>query len=139
MLIVSRTYYTSTADDMTRCAIFRYLQNFVCHCHSDKGYDLPELEDTISCRLCVHSTVELYTNHTTMDLLKEILSLMETIVGTPEFETSRNPRVQAMRALTTFVQHALGWEVQDLEKSFLGQWCLKSLQSSMRQLRIAAG
>lgn len=44
-----------------------------------------------------------------------------------------------MIALRRIVLHSQNLEVLDLEKSVLGQWCLQALQSSLRELRIAAG
>lgn len=44
-----------------------------------------------------------------------------------------------MVALRRVILHARDAEVLDLEKSVLGQWCLQALQSSLRELRIAAG
>lgn len=44
-----------------------------------------------------------------------------------------------MVAIRRVIFHARDAEVLDLEKSALGQWCLQSLQSSVRELRIAAG
>lgn len=44
-----------------------------------------------------------------------------------------------MVALRRIILHARDPEVLDLEKSALGQWCLQALQSSIRELRIAAG
>lgn len=44
-----------------------------------------------------------------------------------------------MISLKRLIVHTDDPEVFDLETSLLGQWCLKSLQSSMRELRIAAG
>ena len=47
--------------------------------------------------------------------------------------------VTAMIALRRFAKHCRDVEFLDLEVSVPAQWCLKSLQSSMRELRIAAG
>ncbi|KAH6705183.1 protein kinase-like protein rad3 [Leptodontidium sp. MPI-SDFR-AT-0119] len=55
------------------------------------------------------------------------------------FAESRRPRVLAMFALKRFATHFTDPEFLDLEVSPLGQWCLKSLKSSIRELRLAAG
>jgi serine/threonine-protein kinase ATR len=44
-----------------------------------------------------------------------------------------------MFALRRFALHFPNADLLDLEVSNLGQWCLKSLRSSVRELRIAAG
>lgn len=44
-----------------------------------------------------------------------------------------------MIALRRVVLHSRDPKMLDLEKSILGQWCLQALQSSLRELRIAAG
>lgn len=44
-----------------------------------------------------------------------------------------------MIALRRIIMHSRDPEILDLERSALGQWCLQALQSSLRELRIAAG
>lgn len=44
-----------------------------------------------------------------------------------------------MFALRRFTVHFNDPEFFDLEKSPLGQWCLQSLRSSIRELRVASG
>lgn len=72
-------------------------------------------------------------------LAAEAIATFLKLIDLPDFEESRKPRVQAMIALRHFVVHFRDSEFLDLETSKLGQWCLKSLRSSMRELRIAAG
>ncbi|OTA56852.1 phosphatidyl inositol 3-kinase-like protein [Hypoxylon sp. EC38] len=55
------------------------------------------------------------------------------------FLESRNPRVTAMAAVRRIAKHSLDPDFLDVEISVVAQWCLKSLQSSVRELRIAAG
>ncbi|KAK3935676.1 protein kinase rad3 [Diplogelasinospora grovesii] len=52
---------------------------------------------------------------------------------------SKRARVVAMMALRRILRHSRAQEIWDLEKSIPGQWCLQSLQSSVRELRVAAG
>lgn len=65
-----------------------------------------------------------------------------SLVKLPSFIESKRPRILAMLALRRMARHSkcLGqarwW---DLETSEVGQWCLQSLNSSIRELRIAAG
>lgn len=61
------------------------------------------------------------------------------IIQLPSFLESRRPRVAAMVALKKIILHSRDPELLDLETSSPGQWCLQSLQSSLRELRISAG
>lgn len=70
---------------------------------------------------------------------KDAISILATLVNSPRFHDSKRSRVLAMIALRTFATHFTDEEFLDLEASSLGQWCLQSLQSSVRELRIAAG
>jgi serine/threonine-protein kinase ATR len=67
------------------------------------------------------------------------ISIFSKIIKLPSFLESRRPRVAAMIALRRLAKHSTNGELWDLEKSGPGQWCLQSLQSSIRELRIAAG
>lgn len=55
------------------------------------------------------------------------------------FLASRRPRVAAMLGLKRIVLHCEDSTFLNLETSNPGQWCLQSLNSSVRELRIAAG
>ncbi len=65
--------------------------------------------------------------------------MFSNIVKLPNFLESRRPRVFAMVALRRIARHSTHGEFWDLEKSGPGQWCIQSLHSSIRELRIAAG
>lgn len=72
-------------------------------------------------------------------LAAEAIATFVKLIDLPDFEESRRPRVQAMLTLRHFALHFKDREFLDLETSKLGQWCLKSLRSSMRELRVTAG
>lgn len=55
------------------------------------------------------------------------------------FMESKRPRIAAMIALRRLALHCNSEQFLDLEQSSLGQWCIQSLNSSLRELRIAAG
>ncbi|KAI0520945.1 phosphatidylinositol 3 [Xylaria bambusicola] len=61
------------------------------------------------------------------------------LLQTESFPESRKPRVAAMVALRRIAKHCNSSDFVDMEVSFAAQWCLKSLHSSQRELRIAAG
>jgi len=92
------------------------------------------------CSICesggAAKAIETNYDHT---LAAEAIATFIKLIDLPEFEESRRPRVQAMVTLRHFAMHFKDSEFLDLETSKLGQWCLKSLRSSMRELRIAAG
>ncbi|KAH8816823.1 protein kinase-like protein rad3 [Xylogone sp. PMI_703] len=69
----------------------------------------------------------------------DALLAMAKLIKLPAFLDSRKPRVLAMLALKRLASHFNDQEFIDLEVSILGQWCLQSLQSSIRELRITAG
>ncbi|CAG8977250.1 hypothetical protein HYALB_00009347 [Hymenoscyphus albidus] len=69
----------------------------------------------------------------------EAVATFTALVKSSVFLDSRRPRVMAMFALRRFTVHFEDLEFFDLEKSPLGQWCLQSLRSSIRELRITAG
>ncbi|KXX76695.1 Protein kinase rad3 [Madurella mycetomatis] len=67
------------------------------------------------------------------------ITLFSSVIKLPSFLESRRPRVFAMIVLRRIARHSTDNEFWDLEKSGPGLWCLQSLQSSIRELRIAAG
>jgi serine/threonine-protein kinase ATR len=69
----------------------------------------------------------------------EAILTFSNLVKSSSFLDSRRPRVLAMIALKSFTVHFENREFVDLEVSNLGQWCLQSLRSSIRELRVAAG
>lgn len=57
----------------------------------------------------------------------------------PELREAKRPRVLAMLAIRACVERTAKPETLELSKSPIGQFCLSSLHSSIRELRIAAG
>lgn len=55
------------------------------------------------------------------------------------FLNSHRHRISAMISLRRLIRHTDTPGLYDLEASDVGQWCLQSLTSSVRELRIAAG
>lgn len=74
-----------------------------------------------------------------LDISSEAIKTLTSLIGLPVFEQSRRPRILAMLSLRRFVKHFNDETFLNLETSILGQFCLKSLRSSLRELRIAAG
>ncbi|KAI1176429.1 phosphatidylinositol 3 [Nemania sp. FL0916] len=70
---------------------------------------------------------------------KFAIEIFTSVLQNPTFSESRKPRVAAMVSLRRIAKHYTSTEFIDMEVSFAAQWCLKSLHSSQRELRIAAG
>ncbi|KAJ2996721.1 hypothetical protein NUW58_g883 [Xylaria curta] len=70
---------------------------------------------------------------------KFAIEIFVCLLQTTAFTESRKPRVAAMVSLRRIAKHCDFTEFIDMEVSFAAQWCLKSLHSSQRELRIAAG
>ncbi|KAI8627883.1 phosphatidylinositol 3 [Xylariaceae sp. FL1651] len=67
------------------------------------------------------------------------MAIFVSLLQIASFAESRKPRVTAMVSLRCIARHCNASDFLDLETSIAAQWCLKSLQSSVRELRIAAG
>ena len=72
-------------------------------------------------------------------VISQILRFFDILVAMPNFLRLRQARVAAANAVIRISSHASNKDVFDLSKSTVGQWCLQALQSSIRELRIAAG
>lgn len=70
---------------------------------------------------------------------KFAIEILVCLLQTDTFSESRKPRLAAMVSLRRIAKHSTSSEFIDMEVSFAAQWCLKSLHSSQRELRIAAG
>jgi serine/threonine-protein kinase ATR len=66
-------------------------------------------------------------------------TIFTEVTQNPNFLESKKPRIAAMIALRRIAAHSRDSGFVDLETSTAGQWCLQSLNSSLRELRIAAG
>ncbi|KXH46337.1 phosphatidylinositol 3 [Colletotrichum simmondsii] len=76
---------------------------------------------------------------TTATEKREAQSIFTKLIHLPNFKESKRPRIVAMISARRIINHADIAELIDLETSPLGQWCLQSLHSSIRELRIASG
>ena len=70
---------------------------------------------------------------------EEAYAAFARLVGLPAFQESKRPRVVGMMALRSFALHSIEPEFLNVQTSPLASWCVKSLKSSVRELRIAAG
>lgn len=70
---------------------------------------------------------------------KEAYTAFARLIELPVFQQCRRPRVVAMMALRRFALHSIEPDFLNVQTSPLASWCVKSLKSSIRELRIAAG
>lgn len=69
----------------------------------------------------------------------EAIPIFAKLVNSQAFLESRQPRILGMIALRKYTAHFHDDSFMDLTSSPLGQWCVGSLNSSTRELRISAG
>ncbi|KAK4162009.1 hypothetical protein QBC43DRAFT_216438 [Cladorrhinum sp. PSN259] len=101
--------------------------------------DAPTEPSDFYCKSCSERASALSSELNDEGLKSLGVDLFSKIVAHPAFQASKRPRVYAMIVLRRMTKHTTSKEFLALEKSALGQWCLKSLQSSVRELRVAAG
>ncbi|KAK3363362.1 phosphatidyl inositol 3-kinase-like protein [Lasiosphaeria hispida] len=100
----------------------------------------PDMPIQFQCSFCSRISNKISPTECTDALIKEYsIEVFSELVQRPGFHEVRRPRIFAMVALRRMAKHTQVPEYLDLEKFGLGQWCLQSLQSSARELRIAAG
>ncbi|KAF5250172.1 hypothetical protein FANTH_4592 [Fusarium anthophilum] len=93
-----------------------------------------------ACSICEHNAPPVRSNlHGAIVHKSRIEALFTKLIRLPALAESRRPRVAAMLAVRRVILHCEDTELLNLETSGIGQWCLQSLNSSMRELRIAAG
>ncbi|KAI0427754.1 phosphatidylinositol 3 [Xylaria sp. FL1042] len=90
--------------------------------------DCRTLENNPDASMCIDVAAKRYA-----------IEIFVSLLQTETFAESRKPRVAAMIALRRIAKHTNSSEFIDMEVSVAAQWCLKSLHSSQRELRIAAG
>ncbi|KAG7291844.1 hypothetical protein NEMBOFW57_001865 [Staphylotrichum longicolle] len=91
------------------------------------------------CSFCAESTPVDLPRSSHENVKTAGIAIFSSIIKLPKFLESRRPRVLAMVALRRIARHSTYREFWDLEIPGPGQWCLQSLHSSIRELRIAAG
>lgn len=80
-----------------------------------------------------HDHRETWDTHGMDELFKTMLNLL------PQLQRSAKPRIVAMLALRRLVMHDSNVEYLRLTQGTVGEWCLHSLRSSLRELRAVAG
>jgi serine/threonine-protein kinase ATR len=93
-----------------------------------------------SCKYCTH-TAGAGSRSTQLNLQAkaDALATFMRLLSHEPFLNSQRLRVSAMVSIRRLIVHNDNHELYALESSDIGQWCLQSLTSSIRELRIAAG
>lgn len=85
-----------------------------------------------------HSSLEASNGEADFATKEAVADIFAWILQVPEFIESRQPRLHAMVSLRRIAAHFRTPTFLDLEVSLAAQWCLKSLQSSVRELRVCS-
>ena len=70
--------------------------------------------------------------------MKELGLTMLELLNSRDLQQSQHRRVLAVLCIRSFILHSQLPEYLDLQKSPFGEWCLRALNSSTRELRLAA-
>lgn len=132
----------ASLSDTERHKVINYIGRIPCIQDAHFSDQQQHTFETLQCSVCeggeipdARSSSDLKTH----DILVESLRILEKLIQSPILLESRQSRVLAMLALRRYVAHSQSSAILDLQVSVLGMWCLKSLKSSVRELRIAAG
>ncbi|RYO96297.1 hypothetical protein DL763_003270 [Monosporascus cannonballus] len=129
-------------DERGQCQIIDVL-GYIC-CAADNTLVIADKKQanspTLHCSRC-YDVAGSRNNPLCLDptIKKKALGSFSSLVQLPSFAASRRPRVTAMVALRRLAKHCCDPEFLNIETSVAAQWCWKSLQSSVRELRIASG
>lgn len=94
-------------------------------------------EDWSNCSFCHRSRTRPIENPYP-EVITMLSELFTELAQIDAFLESRRPRVAAMIVIRSIISHTRSPNVLDVEKSGLGRWCLFSLRSSIRELRVSA-
>lgn len=106
---------------------------------------LDRLEDsgTLECCICDqdinYSPPIDWDQGTNGEQPKRLILLLELLTASPEVVRSKRHRILLILAIRRILKHTTESAPFDLVSGKIGQWCLKCLHSSCRELRIAAG
>ncbi|RCI08728.1 hypothetical protein L249_4681 [Ophiocordyceps polyrhachis-furcata BCC 54312] len=134
------------ASDKDQCLAVELLSR-IC-CAADESMSMPSSAAPTAgtrCTICEGNDSAVTIRSSASK--REARTIFCKLIHLPKFLESRRPRVVAMMALRRLVLHCEDSSFLDLEGSGFGDfavtgpghWCLQSLNSSMRELRVAAG
>lgn len=106
-----------------------------------RGVHLPKKWGSYKCSYCDAETgkppsaARLYAD----DKNSELFRTLEVFLKLDKFQRSIEVRVWAIMSLKRMLNHTHDLTHLSLDRSALGKWCINALQSSRREIRIAAG
>lgn len=131
-------------DDDERCLLIDLLSRMCCA--ADNTLVINRTSDkTCPAMHCSYCDDEIADNRSTPESLDKshkltAFAIFGRITRSPSFLISRRPRVVTMITLQRLLRHSAEPNLWDMQQpGSLGQWCVQSLQSSLRELRLAAG
>ncbi|OAX81796.1 hypothetical protein ACJ72_03863 [Emergomyces africanus] len=136
--IVLNSLPTLSQDD--QCEVLAKLGRIACAVAGSLVMEQPSnvAGPQFRCLMCDCILPKLHHNQTQESPhFGEICKIMIEII--PLLQGTRKPRIAAMFAIRNIVMHDPQSENVTLQSSPLGEWCLQSFRSSLRELRIAAG
>lgn len=152
VLYLDTTGYTLTyirirfvdLEDIERCKVIDYLAMIPCAAYGSLAITRDKFENIVSSRCFICEDLPMPEAVMLDDDLcqktgTEAILILNTLIKSPAFIDSRRSRVLATLAIKTFAVHFRNEKFLNLDTSELGQWCLRGLKSSMREMRIAAG
>ncbi|KAM5379618.1 hypothetical protein ACJZ2D_003812 [Fusarium nematophilum] len=129
-------------DESHQCLALDLLSRICCLADSEPATsDRPlAAAPEFQCSICDMTPFSMHSvSHEAILHKSRVEGLFAKLARLPSLAESRRPRVAAMMAMRRLILHSDDAELLNLETSTLGQWCLQSLNSSVRELRIAAG
>ena len=130
-------------NDDKKCEIVELLGRAPCAADGTLSFHTLETkaQPTMSCSFCSgpKATTSLPPDCTNSRAKSEAYSAFARLIELPAFQQCRRPRVVAMMALRRFILHSTEPAFLNIQGSPLASWCVRSLKSSIRELRIAAG
>ncbi|KAK4192472.1 protein kinase rad3 [Podospora australis] len=128
-------------DESVQCLLVDLISRLFCA--ADNALELRRRSTTddfqFDCKVCSGNGSALSADHHDANVKSIGVDLFSKVITSPVFPVSKRTRIYAMIVLRRLAKHSPGDMFWDLETSIPGQWCLQSLHSSIRELRIAAG
>ncbi|KAF5985926.1 uvsb pi-3 kinase [Fusarium coicis] len=130
------------ADISRQCLMLDLLSRISCAADggNETMNDAKAAVAETACSICEHNAPPVRSSlHGAIVHKSRTEALFTKLIRLPALAESRRPRVAAMLAIRRVILHCEDTELLNLETSGIGQWCLQSLNSSVRELRVAAG
>lgn len=130
-------------DDDKKCQVIDLLGRAPCAADGTLVIDRPDpsVQPKMTCSFCSGAKTKsrLPPECGNAKAKGEAYAAFASLVELPVFQQSRRPRVVGMMALRRLALHSIEPEFLNIQTSAIASWCARSLKSSIRELRIAAG